>query len=140
MEQIIDLLFLIKGAPQFISIAGSSWGIDVASTGSLINLFNLCLYILILVVLAPVFWKIRTVNKKFLLILFSGFALGALSKVIDWIVNILVATSGRALWNTNVDIVIEALELLAIIIIIIGLSFITYSHYADSSTTKHTNS
>jgi len=140
MDQIIQSLFLIQDAPKFISIAGSSWGIDTASTGAIVNLFNLIIYIFILVVLAPAFVKLNTSSKKFLLIFFAGFAFGALSKAIDWFVNVQAATSGKAVWNANVDIAVEALELLAIILIIIGLGSMLYAHYARFINGKHSDS
>ncbi len=136
MEEIIQYLFLLQEAPKFMSIAGFSWGIDLVSTGVLVNLFTLILFVLILIKLSFVFGKLNTKIKKIFVVFFVSFVLGAISKTIDFVINMLSVVFGEVLWSSSVGVIVGLFELTSVMGIIIGFSVILYVYHARFSNSK----
>lgn len=121
MDTFLDSFFFYESLPNWLQVAGSSYGVDIACLCALPNFFNLILHFLIAVLLVVAIARPYVQDKAFLGRLLLGVLFSGVSKFLDWTQNLLTATGETIFWSNQIDVVTELLQLVGIALILWAL-------------------
>ena len=138
MESFLNLFFYADSLPQFFHTVGGSWGVRMACMCSVANFANLVLHVIIGGVLIGLLFAHRELMKdKFFLLLLMGIGFSAVSKFIDWWMNMQTATGTTVYWSNNLDLWVEGLQFIGMGIILYAIiSKLFYVHHAGISSSS----
>ena len=121
MDTFLDSFFFYELLPNWLQVAGSSYGVDIACLCALPNFFNLVLHFLIAGMLVVAIARPYIQDKVFLGRLLIGVLFSGVSKFLDWTQNLLTATGETIFWSNEIDIVTELFQLIGIGLILFAL-------------------
>ena len=132
MEQFLNFFFYADQLPQFFHAVGGSWGVRMTCMCSVANFANLILHFIVGGVLIGLLASHKELMKdKFFILLLGGIGFSAVSKFLDWWMNMQTATGTTVYWSNSLDLWVEGLQLLGIGIILYGIiSKLFYVHHA----------
>lgn len=137
-----DIFFLLPEAPDFIALAGQTWGADLPGY-SLVPLFGLLVLQGAFLVMCLRAWRNRIPGMRITVPLLTLSAFGFFGATLyHWLVALVSAYSTISNWTLAVDMILESIQVVAIILLVSAVIRMNrYYHASGASTHRpHTES
>lgn len=142
IDSVVNFFFYAKHLPQWLIAPGQGYPFDLVCVCSLPNFFGVIFHFLIIGILIKILLKSRDIRSdRFFTFLTLGVFLSAVSKILDWYMNMRSATGAfnGVYFSYPIDVTLGIFQLVGTIIILYAIiSKLFYVHHErqESSTNE----